>query len=155
MAEIHPDILAFWQDEPQKVGTAEELRQLEADLGTTLPDSFKEYQSEIGYKRIYFKNEKYKWGEMEAGINAMYDMGAQDVERPIVFSYFYSIEGIRNNQQDFASSMKLADIGARIPPGMLTVGSAMGKTQGQVLLNLSDENMGLFGIGSEPMKHGA
>ncbi|WEZ85428.1 hypothetical protein P6U16_25365 (plasmid) [Rhizobium sp. 32-5/1] len=63
MAEIHPDILAFWQDEPQKLGTPEELRQLEADLGTTLPDSFKEYQSEIGYKRIYFKNEKYKWGK--------------------------------------------------------------------------------------------
>lgn len=133
MNKIHPDILAFWQDEPDMRVTDAELSTLEAEVGTPLPEAFKRYHKEIGYKRTYFKNEKYKWGEVEAGITPTYEPGAGSTQGQVVFAYFYSMEGISNNRKEHASSL---------PPQMLTIGSALGKTSGQVLLDLSSNNLG-------------
>lgn len=88
MPNIHEDIIEFWKDEPENTASDDDLAELEKDVGVALPESYKKYQKEIGYKRIYFKNDKYKWGEHEAGIKAAYDVGSERVEREIVFSYF-------------------------------------------------------------------
>jgi hypothetical protein len=143
MQQIDPDLLAFWADEPDNKATDADLDRLEADIGFALPLPYRRYQKEIGYKRLYFKNQKYKWGETENLIAARYDMNLQAIERNILLRHFYPIDSVRKNYELFSRPFGfLEDVGPRIPPQMLTIGAAAGKTDGQVLLNLGEKNFG-------------
>jgi SMI1 / KNR4 family (SUKH-1) len=143
MQQIDPDLLAFWADEPDNKAADAELDALEAEIGFELPLIYRKFQKEIGYKRCFFKNDKYQGGDTDGVITVIYDMSLNVVERQVSFRFVYPPDSVRRNQEIFARPMELSeDIGPRIPPQMLTIGGAAGKTDGQVLLNLGEKNFG-------------
>ncbi|WEZ85429.1 SMI1/KNR4 family protein (plasmid) [Rhizobium sp. 32-5/1] len=135
MADIPEDIIAYWKTQGLVPLSETQITEIEDFIGKKVPESYKQFMTTYGPCGFDIGG--------RCSIHAAYDVNLESVEKTVLVEYIYDTYYLKENQEIFSKEMAhYNEVGSRIPPDMLIIGSAAADTAGQILLNVSSKNNG-------------